>query len=475
VVLCLVALALAAVSAAAPWTWSRPAGAMATVGVLAALLVTVLRPVAVITGLPTTARPDHADLGLRVVPSDWDLAPWTAVLLAVVAALTALGLLRHVPVARRQVTSRLWRTLAPVIAALGGVTVLLENRPALVLAVLAWTGLVALAAGLALVHRAEPVALTAGLSVLALLMVAALRLAVASHVLVAVLATVLAVLVTLAAGRARTERLAGTLVPALSAAAVLLTGFAAMHWPYVAGGRGDAAGVSLAVVAAVVGIGSSRLGRTEASRLAVEASALGLAAVAPFLVTSEELSAVTVTIAGSAVALVSITERDRDRLSWLATALLAVGTVLRVDAGTSAPEALALPAAALLLAAGTWRLRHDAEVTSWRALGSGLSLGLVPSLLLTLHDPVSLRGVLVAVAGLAALALGIAGRWAAPFLAGAAVVAVLAVRHLGPVAAALPRWISLGSVGLVLLLVGITWEARRRDAAAAERYLAALR
>jgi hypothetical protein len=49
------------------------------------------------------------------------------------------------------------------------------------------------------------------------------------------------------------------------------------------------------------------------------------------------------------------------------------------------------------------------------------------------------------------------------------------VRHLGPVVEGLPRWISLGSVGLVLLAVGVTWEQRRRDVEATSRYLAALR
>jgi hypothetical protein len=65
--------------------------------------------------------------------------------------------------------------------------------------------------------------------------------------------------------------------------------------------------------------------------------------------------------------------------------------------------------------------------------------------------------------------------WAAPFVAGAITTGILALRHLGPVVDALPRWISLGSVGLALLVVGITWEQRRRDAATVGRYLGSLR
>ena len=54
-------------------------------------------------------------------------------------------------------------------------------------------------------------------------------------------------------------------------------------------------------------------------------------------------------------------------------------------------------------------------------------------------------------------------RLAAPFVFGAVTTGVLALRHLEPVADAVPRWITLGGVGLALLLVGVTWEARRRN------------
>ena len=37
------------------------------------------------------------------------------------------------------------------------------------------------------------------------------------------------------------------------------------------------------------------------------------------------------------------------------------------------------------------------------------------------------------------------------------------------------RWVSLGAVGLALLVVGVTWEARRRNLETAGRYLAELR
>ena len=73
------------------------------------------------------------------------------------------------------------------------------------------------------------------------------------------------------------------------------------------------------------------------------------------------------------------------------------------------------------------------------------------------------------------LAVGVQLRVAAPFGLGALTTAILALRHLQPVAEAVPRWISLGGLGLALLVVGVTWEARRRNLETAQRYLTALR
>ena len=42
---------------------------------------------------------------------------------------------------------------------------------------------------------------------------------------------------------------------------------------------------------------------------------------------------------------------------------------------------------------------------------------------------------------------------------------MVALDLLGPYAAALPRWLSLGGAGTLLLVVGATYEQRRRDLA----------
>jgi hypothetical protein len=469
------ALALALVTALAPVIWARPAGVMTLVAGFAAATATAVRPFGVIDLLPTTAPMRAANLHERLPDSTWTVAPWTAPVIAVVAVLAALSLIRHLPESRRTELLSTWKLAAPTVLGLSLVSVLLENRPDLVVAVATWAALVVLAAALAYLARSTPVALATAVALALYLTGVGLRLAVPSHLLVATFATIAALVLAAAVHRGRVERLEGLLMPVLAVPAVFLAGFAATHWPYVAHAGADTIGISLVLVMAAIGLGAGRFGRTERTRIAIEASALLGALVAVSFPYDEVVAALTLTIAGSAVALVSILRRDRDRFSWLAAALLAGATLMRLSQDAAAPEALAIPAACLLVAAGVWRLTHDDEVSSWRALGSGLSLGLVPSLLLALDEPVSLRGALIAAAGVAVLALGVVRRWSAPFWVGAAVVALLAVRHLGPVAAGLPRWISLGSVGIALLVVGITWEARRRDAAAAERYLAALR
>jgi hypothetical protein len=472
---CAVAVVLAAVSAAAPLVWARPAAVLAAVAGAVALVATAVRPLAVLATLPSAGPARSSGAWIRLSHTTWTIAPWTAIAIAAAAAITGASLVRHLPAGNRKAAAACWLVGSVVVLGLGVTTSYVETAPRLVLAVVAWSGLIALAALATLAVRRHPTAVTTGLVGCGYVLALGLRLAVASHLLVAVLATAAAIVLALAASRARTGTLNGALVPVLAGAGVLLAGFAATHWPYVAHATGNAAGLALAGTAALAGVAAARLGRTPAARITIEATALASGLAAAALPTDVRIAAVTLTLTGAATALVSILHRDRDRLSWLAATILTTSTVIRLAEHVRAPEAFAVPVAFVLLAAGIRRLRTDPGVSSRRALASALGLGLAPSLVLALGDPVSVRGALVGAAGLAVLALGASRRWGAPFLAGAAVTGILAARHLGPVADALPRWISLGSVGVVLLLVGVTWEARRQDADAAERYLAALR
>ncbi len=77
------------------------------------------------------------------------------------------------------------------------------------------------------------------------------------------------------------------------------------------------------------------------------------------------------------------------------------------------------------------------------------------------------------------VAAGAQWRLGTPMAVGAAVLGLLCLRVAGPHVAELPKWLSAGTVGTALLLLGATWEARledlRRVAAAARLRVDALR
>lgn len=471
-----VSVLLAAVAAVAPRVWAWPAAALTAVALLAWSAWTLARPLDVIDRVPTTAPADRAQLDLSLPATFGGPAPWTAIVAALVVGATAAGLLRHLPSPKaRESAGRALIALGPGVLALGATTGLVETEPTLLVAVLAWVGTLALTAVMAATVRHHDVPLAAALLFSLYLAGTTFRLALPSHLLGAAVATAIGLTVAVAYARAQRTLLSQALVPLLAASTVLSLGYAATHWPYLAGGHANAAGLTLAGVATAGLLAARTVGRDPTSRLTIEAAALLAGLVATAYPADPTVVAMVLTVLGSAVAVVAIVNPDRDEAAWIGVALLGVATVIRVAEDVRAPEAYTLPAAALLVGAGWWRLSKDPQVGSLRALASGLTLALLPSLLLALDEPVSLRGALVAAGGVAALAVGVARLWAAPFAAGAITTGVLAVRHLGPVVEGLPRWISLGSVGLVLLLVGVTWEQRRRDVTAASRYLAALR
>ena len=186
--------------------------------------------------------------------------------------------------------------------------------------------------------------------------------------------------------------------------------------------------------------------------------------------------ALELTVAGVAAGVTAYVSRDRRRAGWVSGVLLTIASWIRLaDNDVQAVEWYTLPAATALLVYGARRLRRDAGESTWRCLGPGLALALVPSLGLALGEPVSWRGVLVALASVALLALGVRLRLAAPFAFGAVATALLAVRNIWPVAAFIPRWSLLFLIGGGLLVTGMTWESRANDVRTAARYLRGLR
>jgi hypothetical protein len=182
------------------------------------------------------------------------------------------------------------------------------------------------------------------------------------------------------------------------------------------------------------------------------------------------------TVAGVAAGITAYLSQDRRPAGWVSGVLLTLASWIRLaDSDIQAVEWYTLPAAVALLVYGTRRFRRDPGESSWRCLGPGLALALVPSLLLAAGDPVSGRGLVVALASLGLVVLGVRARLAAPFALGVLATAVLALREIWPAAAFIPRWTLLFLVGGVLLGMGMTWEARVRNVRTASQYVRGLR
>jgi uncharacterized membrane protein len=109
------------------------------------------------------------------------------------------------------------------------------------------------------------------------------------------------------------------------------------------------------------------------------------------------------------------------------------------------------------------RRRADRGVSSWTAYGPPLTLALVPSLVASLDDSSARRPLLLAIAATAVVIVGAVRRLQAPLIVGSVVLVVDAVRQLGAYIALVPRWLVIAALGLLLLVLGTTFEKRRRD------------
>ena len=244
--------------------------------------------------------------------------------------------------------------------------------------------------------------------------------------MLAVLASLLAVLA-VAATALRREA---------APAVVLLVALAVDGWAHVADADILTRSDLQTAVACLFLLAASYVIRVEVPRILTE-SAAGLVAVVALALASDNAAhfAATLTVVGTAVALLAVLRHDRVHLGWVGSAVLTAGTLVRLDLPTSiGAEVYTLPAAALLIAAGVHRLLREPTTGTWTVLGSGLTLALVPSLLISLPEPTSLRAFLVGTGAAVALVVGMERRWQAPFLAGAAVLGVLALRFLLPLA-----------------------------------------
>ncbi|HUR72696.1 MAG TPA: hypothetical protein VMZ00_00365 [Sporichthya sp.] len=221
---------------------------------------------------------------------------------------------------------------------------------------------------------------------------------------------------------------------------------------------------TVAVIAAGVLAVSAGLIPRELERRVLELTALGGAALAFLTVTEDAVwTSNALLAAGTAATLVAL-RRDRHRVGWLGGTLLTLSSWVRLaHAHVEQPEAYTAGPAVALLVVGWFARRRNSWLSSWQAYGAGLTTGLAPSLARTLAEDALTRPLLLGGLALLVLLAGVRYRLQAPLVLGGAVLALNALIQLVPYAAAVPRWVSIGSAGLLLLVLGTTFERRLRD------------
>ncbi|MFD0259450.1 SCO7613 C-terminal domain-containing membrane protein [Kitasatospora indigofera] len=203
---------------------------------------------------------------------------------------------------------------------------------------------------------------------------------------------------------------------------------------------------------------------------AVEGAGYALGALALLLTAgSPGRLAFALVVAGVAMSGVALRPERRRAASLAATALLIVSSWIRLAlSGVGTPEAYTLSAAVAALVIGGLRLRRHPGAGSWTAYGPGLGLGLAPSLPAMWVEGGWLRPLLLGSAALVVTVLGARSRLQCPLVLGGGVLLLVAVHELAPVVVQvlglLPRWVPLAFAGLLLLVLGATYEQRLRDA-----------
>ncbi|WP_255362152.1 SCO7613 C-terminal domain-containing membrane protein [Blastococcus aurantiacus] len=235
------------------------------------------------------------------------------------------------------------------------------------------------------------------------------------------------------------------------------------------------AGLLLALLAAgAFAVATLRRGLPEEGVCAAVGAAVGLAAGA----TSGDVEAwgqvgLQLGIVGIAAGSYAVVA-GRRWVGVLAVADLVVASWIAVGgAGVETPEAYTLPAALGLLVVALPALRSGAP--SWAAEGAAAGVALVPSALVVVAEPTALRLVLVIAAACALVVAGTLLHRQAPFVVGAGVLLLVTVGRLAPFAPLLPRWLTLGTAGILLLVLGGTYERRRQQAREAVAWVGQMR
>ena len=166
----------------------------------------------------------------------------------------------------------------------------------------------------------------------------------------------------------------------------------------------------------------------------------------------------------AAAAVVAALGRDRRIIYGCAAGGLALGAVWAwlAAARIGVVEAYTVPAALVALLAGIalWR---SSPGRSWLTLGATLVLAIGPTLLLGIRDNDAERLIIAALLSFAAVVVGAVLRLQAPLCLGAVALLAIGIDQWGADIVRMPRWITLGALGVLLMWIGATFEHRRRD------------
>ncbi|WP_369253021.1 SCO7613 C-terminal domain-containing membrane protein [Geodermatophilus amargosae] len=184
-------------------------------------------------------------------------------------------------------------------------------------------------------------------------------------------------------------------------------------------------------------------------------------------------TAVGLAVVGAAAGCYALVARRRPVAVLAVADLVLAGWIAAAGADVRTPEVYSLPAAAGLLLLAVPALRAGAA--SWAAEGPGLAVALLPSAVVVVAEPTAARLVVVVAAAAALAVAGTLTHRQAPFVVGAGALLLVVLGRLAPYAPLVPRWVTLATAGLVLLVVGATYERRRQQAREAVAWVAQMR
>jgi hypothetical protein len=166
--------------------------------------------------------------------------------------------------------------------------------------------------------------------------------------------------------------------------------------------------------------------------------------------------------------------------AWIVLGLAGLAAITVASSGKVDPfELVTVPVALALIGSGWLRLHSNPRARSWPWFGPGLSLLLVPSLLLDLTYNDLWRIVSLGIAAIIVLVIGSSRRLQAPFVIGAVVLLIHGVAQLWPWIAlaysVIPWFLWLGGGGLLLIVLAARYEQRIANLKSVALRISALR